>query len=164
MIFTFIFGIIICSNIFASSDIKINVNGKEIKSDVKCYIKNDRVMVPVRFITEELGGEVKYNKNEEYNYQSVYVRGTYEPLGISLHIGSPIAKISEGAYRADVAPEIKNGRTMVPLRFIADYLNLDVKWYENTRTVYLKNSDKDWLKNFHEKYFDEKAAKKWAKG
>jgi len=39
------------------------------------------------------------------------------------------------AVAADVAPMLVDGRVMVPLRYIAEALGLDVAWNENTRTV-----------------------------
>lgn len=152
-------------NVFAQGEVKIVVNGKEVKSDVDCYIKNDRTMVPVRFIAEELGAKVYYGRDEEHNFSYASVQAPDDQLALSMTIGYPIATISEGTYRSDVAPEIKDGRTMVPLRFIADYLNLDVKWDGNTNTVYLTSKklgpNENRYKNF-EKYFDEKASEKYS--
>jgi hypothetical protein len=37
--------------------------------------------------------------------------------------------------QTDVAPEIKNGRTMVPIRFIAEALGCEVEWEQATQTV-----------------------------
>lgn len=153
-------------NVFAQGGVKIVVNGKEVKTDVECYIKNGRTMVPVRFIAEELGAEVHYGKDEEHNFSYVNVSAPDDQLALSMTVGYPVATISEGTYRSDVAPEIKDGRTMVPLRFIADYLNLDVKWDGETNTVNLTSKklgpNEDRYKNF-EKYFDDKAAEKYSK-
>ena len=149
----------IFTNVYAESPVKININGKEVKTDVDPYIKNGRTMVPVRFISEALGAEVKYGEDKKYNFQWVYVRAKKDDLGLSMKIGYPIATISEGTYRTDVAPEIKNSRTMLPLRFIADYLCLDVNWDDATKTIYL-TSKKEWSFGGLDKYFDEEASRK----
>ncbi len=154
-------GFMLFSNVFADG-VKINVNGKEINSDVECYIKDNRTMVPIRFIAEELGAEIRYNEPKGPAPASFYVRAPYDQLGLSMYFGYPVGVISEGTFRSDVAPEIKNNRSMVPLRYIADYLNLDVKWEDETNTVYLTNSDKDPYKNFNEKYYDDVAAEKYS--
>lgn len=148
------------TNVYAESPVKINVNGKEVKSDVDPYIKNGRTMVPVRFIAEELGAEVNYGVDEKYNFQWVSVAAPEDYLALSMIIGYPVAVISEGTYRSDVAPEIKDGRTMVPLRFISDYLNLDVNWDDSTKTVYLTKSKAKFMEKFN-KYFDDNAYKKY---
>jgi hypothetical protein len=38
----------------------------------------------------------------------------------------------------DVAPEIKDGRTMLPFRWIAQALGASVEWDEATQTVTVK--------------------------
>jgi len=45
---------------FAANPIKLIVNGQEIKPDVPPQIVNDRTMVPVRWVAEALGAEVKW--------------------------------------------------------------------------------------------------------
>ncbi len=46
----------------ASSNIRLIVNGNEIKTDVPPQLINGRVMVPARFVAEPLGAEVKWDK------------------------------------------------------------------------------------------------------
>lgn len=41
----------------------------------------------------------------------------------------------------DVAPIIENGRTLVPVRFIAEALDSEVEWVDETQTVNLKKGD-----------------------
>lgn len=38
--------------------------------------------------------------------------------------------------KMDVKPYLKNERTMLPLRYVGEALNVDVKWDNNTRTAY----------------------------
>ncbi|WP_036730625.1 stalk domain-containing protein [Peptoniphilus mikwangii] len=45
------------------------------------------------------------------------------------------------SIQMDVAPYIENGRTMLPIRFVAETLGFEVEWNNNTRTVILKNKD-----------------------
>ncbi|MGS0763285.1 copper amine oxidase N-terminal domain-containing protein [Syntrophomonas curvata] len=46
----------------ADERVGIFVNGQEIDADIPGQIINDRVMVPVRFVTEALGGRVEWNE------------------------------------------------------------------------------------------------------
>ena len=39
----------------------------------------------------------------------------------------------------DVAPYIKNGRTMLPIRYIAEALGMSVSWDAKTRTVIIQD-------------------------
>ncbi len=45
----------------ATEGVAVFVNGKEIVTDTPGQIINGRVMVPVRFVTEALGGKVEWN-------------------------------------------------------------------------------------------------------
>ncbi len=66
---------------------------------------------------------------------------TTKKLGTKLVIGSKemIKSIDgiEERITMDVAPFIKNGRTMLPIRFIAEALGFNVVWYNDKRTVVL---------------------------
>lgn len=44
--------------------------------------------------------------------------------------------------QTDVAPEVKNGRTMVPIRFIAEALGCEVEWEQATQTVKIYHNTK----------------------
>lgn len=46
------------------------------------------------------------------------------------------------SHKMDVAPYIKNDRTMMPLRYVAEAIGADVQWDNSTRTAYF---DKDGL-------------------
>lgn len=71
----------------------------------------------------------------------------YIQLQSVLAIGSNIMKKSvdgvETIVRMDIAPFIKDGRTMLPIRFVAEALGFNVAWDNSTRTVNL--SDKKHL-------------------
>lgn len=44
----------------------------------------------------------------------------------------------ESNIKMDIVPYIKDGRTMLPVRFVAEALGFDVDWDKSTRTVILK--------------------------
>lgn len=54
---------------------------------------------------------------------------------IQLEIGSKIAYVNDKKVELDVEPIIKDGRTLVPVRFIAESLGCDVEWDALTETV-----------------------------
>ena len=47
----------------------------------------------------------------------------------------------DSKIKMDVAPYIRDGRTMLPIRYVAEALGFDVEWNRSTRTVVLKNSN-----------------------
>jgi hypothetical protein len=46
-----------------------------------------------------------------------------------------MAYINGSAFSLDVPPEIIDGRTLVPLRFISETFGCNVNWDGNTQTV-----------------------------
>ena len=57
---------------------------------------------------------------------------------IALTIGNTTATLNGENVECDAAPIIRNGRTMLPIRFIAEALGADVSWTEQTKTVSVK--------------------------
>lgn len=55
--------------------------------------------------------------------------------GIVLSIGSTGAKVDGEAKECDAAPIIRNGRTMLPARFVAENLGAEVAWDAQAQTV-----------------------------
>ncbi|UNK19520.1 copper amine oxidase N-terminal domain-containing protein [Paenibacillus sp. N3/727] len=50
---------------YASGVIKINVNGKQVSTDVAPRMVNNRVMVPISFISKALGANVSWNEKTQ---------------------------------------------------------------------------------------------------
>ncbi len=66
---------------------------------------------------------------------------------IYLWVGSKMGEVGDSKCSLPIAPYIKNGRTMVPVRFIGEALGAKVDWNNATKTVtYTKGSRKVVLK------------------
>jgi hypothetical protein len=52
-----------------------------------------------------------------------------------LRIGENRATVNGKNVAFDTKAEFKNGRTMVPLRFVSEVLGAKVTWDQNTKTV-----------------------------
>ena len=100
----------------------ILVGENTIANDVAPILKNDRTMVPIRFITESLGGQVAWNEAAKE---------------VTLTIGGKEIKMTIGKVleKYGVAPVIIGERTFVPVRFVADELGVTVAWDDATKTV-----------------------------
>ena len=59
---------------------------------------------------------------------------------VTLQIGNLMAKIDGGEVKLKVAPYIKSGKTMVPLRFIGDALSAGIEWIEKEKAVVYTNT------------------------
>ncbi|MBL7574561.1 Copper amine oxidase N-terminal domain-containing protein [Peptoniphilus asaccharolyticus DSM 20463] len=125
--------LLMATPVFAK-DITITLDGKEIKSDVAAYIEKDRTLVPIRFISENLGYGVKWNN------ETRVVTISDSNKKIELKIDSKDINVDGKISKMDVAPVIKKDRTFVPLRFVAEYMGLNVDWDAKTYTVILKTT------------------------
>ena len=105
------------------------VNGKTVSLDAPPVIVNSRTLVPLRAIAEALGADVNWNPDT----RQVTVK--LNDTTILLTIGSPLAMVNGLIIPIDTTPIISNGRTMVPLRFIAETLNAEVSWNPDSKTV-----------------------------
>ena len=103
------------------------VNGKAYEKDAAPVIMNDRTLVPIRFVTESLGGKVAWNA------ETKEVTLVIDGKEIKMTIGKTIEKYG-------VAPVIINGRTFVPVRFVADELGATTAWNAETKTVTIKKA------------------------
>ena len=110
--------------------IKVVVDGKEsIFTDQAPIIKNDRTMIPLRGVLETMGIDIVWNAEE----QSITAeRGDSYAL---FKIGETTLKTAEGEINLDVAPEIINDRTMIPLRAVTESFGAEVTWDADTKTV-----------------------------
>ena len=98
------------------------VDDKWMKFDSIPYIKHSRTFVPIRFITEALGASVEWIQNDK----KVIIRS--EEALLEMKIGSKKYYIDGIEYNNDIAPEIINNRTMIPIRTISESLNCEVTW------------------------------------
>jgi hypothetical protein len=107
------------------------VNGKAVPLDVPPTIIAGRTMVPIRFISEAFGAEVQWES--ETRTVRIYFEKTQ--TRVTLQINNTIARINDKIVTLDAPPQILNGRTMVPIRFISEAFGASVDWDNATRTV-----------------------------
>jgi hypothetical protein len=110
------------------SDI-MTVNGKVVQLDAAPEIVNGRTFLPLRAISEALGATVDYIADTQ---GITVVLGTNT---IGLQIGNTSAVVNGTVMTLDAPPYIKNSRTMVPLRVIAEGLGATVEWDPALRVV-----------------------------
>ena len=112
------------------------VDGKPLPLDVAPSIINSRTLVPLRAIFEAVGGDVGWDPATRQI--TIVSRGQK----LVLTIGKNTANLNGASVSIDsanpkVVPIIINGRTMLPLRFIAENLGFHVVWDEATKTITL---------------------------
>lgn len=114
------------------------VNGETKFWDATPYIKNGRTLVPIRHLAEAVGFKASWDFSDPANKMVFIFKADQDPEKdkehpfILLIIGQPTAMVNGNLVALDVAPEILNGRTMVPLRFVVETLGYQVEWLGNT--------------------------------
>lgn len=142
-IFVIVTGLFALS-VTANDNIRVLFNDEELHFDVPPQIINGRTMVPVRKIFEKFGAKVIW-------YESLrIVDAKIHDTVFSMRIGDSYlsitnyeeddVKIQELAL--DVPPQLVGGRTLVPLRTIAEAMEAKVDWNEETKTVSITTKSK----------------------
>lgn len=122
-----------------ADDVKVEVNGTVL--DMEARIVDDRTLVPLRAVSNALGCGVAWDEEtrgitivragEDYT-QDIYMLLSWidKPRAFKLS-GSALA---DGTVM-DVAPQIIEDRTFVPIRAIAELFGATVSWDGDTRTA-----------------------------
>lgn len=112
---------------FGTLDVQIKIDGVVISSDVKAEVRNDRTMVPLRVISENLGAKINGTNSE--------ITLTKNNILVKLKLNSGTVTKNGELSLMDVKPYIKNSRTMVPLRFLSEAFGCQVDFRDSTVTV-----------------------------
>ncbi|HBY21356.1 MAG: hypothetical protein A2Y24_03935 [Clostridiales bacterium GWE2_32_10] len=108
---------------------------KEIKFDTPPIIKEGRTLIPIRALATAYGFEVSWN--EETNEVTLMKDGNK----IQLRINSREAYVNGEKIELDVPAETYNSRTVIPLKFVAEKMGLNVDWDEETQTIDISDSE-----------------------
>ena len=120
-----------------TSAIRVQNDGEYIDFvDVNPQIINDRTVVPFRKIFNSLGVT---DENIKWTPETRTVNAKKDNVEIELQIDNNVAKkIVSGEttnITLDSAPVIRDGRTLVPVRFIAESMDRKVSWDAEKRVV-----------------------------
>lgn len=118
----------------ANTPIRVTINGAPLTMDVAPTIQNGRTLVPMRAIFEALGAQVHWDD------ATSTIRAYRREDAIVLQLGNRTAWVNGPSRQLDVAPVAVGGRTMVPLRFVAEALGAQVAWVDATRTVTVQHT------------------------
>jgi len=119
----------------ANQPINVIVNGRPITMDIPPVIRDGRTLAPLRAIFEALGASV------EWDATTSTITSRRNDRTIILQIDNPTARVNNAPIALSVPPVVIGGRTMVPVRFIAESLGATVTWDEQTRTVTVQTDD-----------------------
>ncbi len=118
----------------------VYLNGQKLGLDA--ILQEGRVLVGVREIAEALDFQV------DWKAASKTVAINKGNNSILLVIGSPTAWINGQSRDLEVPAQIEQGRTMVPVRLVAEALGLEVNW-DGTRQAVELTASPDYLGIWH---------------
>ncbi|WP_157764750.1 stalk domain-containing protein [Solibacillus sp. R5-41] len=104
-------------------------------------VVNNRTLVPLRAIFEELGTTVQWNQKDKT------ITAKKGQTTIWLEVGSKTTKINNKAVTIDVPAQVYNGSTLVPLRFISESFGVKTTWNAKEETAILTADDKTIIVN-----------------
>ena len=97
-------------------------NGSYVEFDVQPRVDDGIPMTPFRHLMEKSGGKVEWLKGEKA------VNATSEGKSIWFKVGDSTAKINNLPFTLELAPYIDRGRTIVPLSFMKDALDVNIQY------------------------------------
>ena len=109
--------------------ITIHINGKYVSTDVPPDLINGRTFLPMRVIAESMDAQVYWDNNQ----QCAHVEK--DGKEIEFYVGDTTYYINGMAKSSDVAPYIKNSRTMLPVRALSEALDASVLWDQSWADV-----------------------------
>lgn len=107
-------------------DTKVYFNGEQIYTDV--YNMNNRILVPLRAITEKMGSSVKWDEKTQM-------------ITVQRKLQSAVFKINDNNVYSrerqilDTQSVLYNGTTLIPLRAISEIFDSEVSWNGDSNTV-----------------------------
>ncbi len=114
--------------------VSVFYNNEKVLFDQLPVIDNGRTLVPLRAIFEKIGAEVSWDG------ETSTVTAVKDDTEIKLTLNSTTAYKNGEAITLDVPAKSVNGRTLVPVRFIADCFGVDVTWLPEYQRVVLTSN------------------------
>jgi len=105
------------------------VGGNAVPLDVAPLVLNGTTYLPLRFVADTMKGKVGWDQAAK--------RATVLRAGklLDMTLGSKEFVLNGERRTAEVAPIVRSGRTLVPVRLVSEQLGLKVGWDQKTKTI-----------------------------
>lgn len=108
---------------------KAKINNVDTMMDVMPVVRNQRTLVPFRFIGEALNAKINWiQENKEATYE-------LGDMKLSLFIDETRILVNGEERQMDVKPLVINQRILVPIRVISETLGFEVEWIQERQEV-----------------------------
>lgn len=133
----------ILPSIKGKTKVLVYIDGKKVNfPDAQPFIvkKDSRTLVPIRFVAEDLGYKVEWDKENWFKggKEDKKVTITNEGKTMELFIGQSYAYINGVKKKYDTKPLIDGSRTFVPLRFVSENFDCEVDYRHNIKAKLMK--------------------------
>lgn len=112
-----------------SDPVYVKLNDTLLGFETTPVIEDERTLVPMRFLFEQMGADV------EWNQETQTATATMNNTAVAFSINDTNAEVNGTAATMDVPARLINDKTMVPLRFLSEELGYTVTWDEDARTA-----------------------------
>lgn len=106
---------------------QIKIDDVIVKSDTAPEQRSNRIMVPLRVISENLGAQVHWKDSQ--------ITLAMNKTLIVLNLNNKTVMKNDKTEQLDVQPYMKNNRTYVPIRFIAETFGSQVQYNQGTVSI-----------------------------
>ncbi|RRJ67707.1 copper amine oxidase N-terminal domain-containing protein [Paenibacillus oralis] len=127
---------IVSTAVAAKVNVTVQVDGKTVSfPDAQPYYEDNRVMIPLRFVSEALGADVGFKKTASGSIVNQTVTTSLGDKKMSMNINSKQVVVGESVVTLDVPARLQQERTYVPLRFVSEALGAKVDWNQSKQLV-----------------------------
>lgn len=117
----------------AAAPISVVLDGEKLSFDVPPQVIGGATMIPYSALTKKLGATLSSDPKTKK------LKVTRGKTTVELTVGSTQATVNGQSVKLDAKAVEKNGRTLVPLRFLGEAFGLWVNWNGSTKTVTLES-------------------------
>jgi hypothetical protein len=108
------------------------VNDRDVEMDVAPYAIDGRAFLPVRYAAQALGIP---DENITWDGKTGMVTLVKGDRKITMKVGSRVMLVNTRVVEMDVAPQVKDGRVFLPVRYLGEALGAEFNWNYIRREV-----------------------------
>lgn len=143
---------LVTATAFASTNIKIFINGQQAVSKVSPILQNGSVLVPLRFVSEQLGMNVNWdnqtktvsiNQSKNNPFGSIQVGYDEVTVGTPLDVDfyAAIDNVAYGSHQVQILVRNPSGKVIASKSFSSDVVQGDVPYFYAEDTFNTLNID-----------------------
>lgn len=110
-------------------EVDVKIDGERIDFDQSALLIGGSTVVPLRGVFEKLGADVRWDQ------QTKTITASKEDTFVELTVGSKTMYVNGHSKVLEIAPQIINNYTLIPLRAVSEALGAEVEWDQKNYTV-----------------------------